>query len=101
MLVSGKSLALMLGSLLAVAATLIVLYVPTIGHADTTAKDDSSSDSKSQKDEYPYKVEFKKGASKFLEGDEITIDEIRGTSKEIKPGNKYRITGKYKLRSHP
>lgn len=52
------------------------------------------------KEEYPYVVQFEKGAGKFLDGDEITITEIRGTAKEIKPGNKYRIIGKYKLHSN-
>lgn len=50
--------------------------------------------------EFHYVVPFEKGASKFLDGDEITITEIRGTAKEFEPGNYYHIKGKYKLHSH-
>ncbi len=56
---------------------------------------------KSQDGEYPYQVQFEKGVSKFLDGDDITINEIRGTAKEITPGNNYQIKGRYKLHSHP
>lgn len=45
MLVSGKSLTIVLGSLL-VAATLTVLYVPTIGHAEQAAAENTESTEK-------------------------------------------------------
>ncbi|HEX4412131.1 MAG TPA: M56 family metallopeptidase, partial [Lacipirellulaceae bacterium] len=53
------------------------------------------------KSEFKYEVKFEKGVSKFLDGDDITIDEIRGNAKVIEPGNNYWIRGKYKLHSHP
>jgi beta-lactamase regulating signal transducer with metallopeptidase domain len=50
--------------------------------------------------EFPYTVRFQKGASRFLDGDQITVREIRGTSRAFEPGNIYRIKGTYTLASH-
>lgn len=47
----------------------------------------------------PYMIEFDQGATRFLDGDEITIEEIRGTAKTFEPGHIYRIKGTYKLAS--
>jgi len=50
--------------------------------------------------EFPYKVQFEQGATQFLAGDNISIDEIRGTSETFTPGNTYRIKGTYSLASN-
>ena len=47
----------------------------------------------------PYVVQFEQGATKFEEGDDISILEIRGTAKEFVPGHIYWIKGTYKLNS--
>jgi len=44
-------------------------------------------------------VRFDIGATRLLDGDSITIDEIRGTSEKISVGNIYVIKGSYKLAS--
>ncbi len=49
--------------------------------------------------EFPYAVRFESGAKRFLEGDEITILEVRGTSRTIEPGHLYCIKGRYTLNS--
>ncbi len=48
---------------------------------------------------FPYTVKFEQGATRFLEGDDITVDEIRGTAATFIPGNIYWIKGTYKLAS--
>ena len=48
----------------------------------------------------PYVVEFEQGATRFLDGDEIVIQEVRGTAKTFEPGHIFRIKGTYKLASH-
>jgi RNA polymerase sigma factor (sigma-70 family) len=50
--------------------------------------------------EFPYAVPFEQGATRFLEGDRITIIEIRGTAATFSPGNLYWIRGTYNLASH-
>jgi hypothetical protein len=50
--------------------------------------------------EFPHLVKFEQGATKFLDGDKITIEEIRGTSETFSPGNFYQVKGTYKLASH-
>ena len=50
--------------------------------------------------EFPYAVRFEQGATRFLNGDKITIVEVRGTADRFKPGNTYRIKGTYTLASH-
>ena len=62
----------------------------------STAKPD-----KLKTSEYPYKVRFEQGATRFLEGDNITILEVRGTAETFKPENTYLIKGTYRLASHP
>jgi hypothetical protein len=49
---------------------------------------------------FPYAVRFEQGASRFLDGDKITVLDIRGTAETFKPGNLYWIKGTYKLGSH-
>jgi beta-lactamase regulating signal transducer with metallopeptidase domain len=50
--------------------------------------------------EFPYAVRFEQGATRFLKGDKITIDEVRGTADRFKPGETCRIKGTYSLASH-
>jgi hypothetical protein len=50
--------------------------------------------------EFPYAVKFEQGATRFLNGDKITIVEVRGTAEKFAPGNIYWIKGKYRLASH-
>ncbi|HTU24511.1 MAG TPA: M56 family metallopeptidase [Pirellulales bacterium] len=66
--------------------------------AETTPKAPSSADL--SPGEFPHLVKFEQGASKFLDGDKITIEEVRGTAATMTPGNVYRIKGTYTLASH-
>ena len=50
--------------------------------------------------EFPFVVQFEQGATRFEPGDEITIEEVRGTAETFVPGNIYWIKGTYKLASH-
>jgi beta-lactamase regulating signal transducer with metallopeptidase domain len=50
--------------------------------------------------ELPYAVRFEQGATRFLNGDKITILEVRGTADTFAPGNIYWIKGTYTLASH-
>ena len=50
--------------------------------------------------EFPYAVQFEQGATRFLNGDKITILEVRGTADTFTPGNTYWIKGTYTLASH-
>jgi beta-lactamase regulating signal transducer with metallopeptidase domain len=109
MLISSKSFAIMLGSIL-VATTFIVLYVPTIGQAEESPKNsiESLSEKLAITDDpdklaaahLPYAVKFEPGVSRFKNGDNISILEVRGTSPTFEPGNVYQIKGKYTLGSN-
>lgn len=50
--------------------------------------------------EFPHVVPFEQGATRFADGDDIKISEIRGTAATFSPGNIYRIKGTYTLASH-
>ena len=47
----------------------------------------------------PYRVPFKLGSSVFAPGDNITITQVRGTSKRIEVGGTYSVEGTYTLNS--
>jgi beta-lactamase regulating signal transducer with metallopeptidase domain len=49
--------------------------------------------------EFPYAVGFDQGATRFLNGDKISIQEVRGTADMFTPGNIYWIKGTYTLAS--
>jgi beta-lactamase regulating signal transducer with metallopeptidase domain len=49
--------------------------------------------------EFPYVLHFEQGATRFLDGDDITIVEVRGTADTFTPGNIYWIKGTYSLAS--
>ena len=48
----------------------------------------------------PYVVRIEQGASRFSDGDNITVLEVRGTAETLMPGNFYWIKGTYSLGSH-
>src|ERR1017187_5540069 len=48
----------------------------------------------------PEVVPFQQGTTKFINGDRISITEVRGTEDAIRPGNIYCIKGTYTLASH-
>ena len=50
--------------------------------------------------DFPYAMTFEQGKTRFLDGDKITILEVRGTADTFSPGNSYRIRGTYSLASH-
>jgi hypothetical protein len=50
--------------------------------------------------EFPCALKFEQGATRFADGDKITILEVRGTADTFTPGNIYWIKGTYKLASH-
>jgi hypothetical protein len=50
-------------------------------------------------EDFPYVIEFEQGLSQYVGHDLITINEIRGTSKDMQSGI-CRISGTYKLDSH-
>ncbi len=47
----------------------------------------------------PFKVPFEPGSSAFAPGDNITIKEVRGTTKKIVVGGTYSVAGTYTLSS--
>lgn len=54
----------------------------------------------SAKSEFPHAVKFEQGATRFTNGDKITIVEVRGTADTFRPGDVYWIRGTYTLASH-
>src|SRR5262249_38423156 len=48
--------------------------------------------------DFPFVIDFYRGAVQFAEGDEIVIKEVRSTSKDLRSGI-CRITGTYNLAS--
>ena len=71
----------------------VVNAVPTTPVAATTT---TTADSLP----FPDVVPVEQGATRFLDGDRITITEVRGTADAITPGNIYCIKGTYTLASH-
>ena len=63
--------------------------------AVTAAKPD-----KAATPEFPHVVKFEQGATRFEDGDKISIVEVRGTAETFIPGNIYWIRGTYTLASH-
>ena len=112
MLISGKSLAVVMSGLL-LTTTLVVLNLPARGQAEESTTEVTKKRPVSDSDNAPTnlgfqtlgyqgfaEVPFVAGASHFLDGDTITIEKVRGTADTFKPGNIYWIKGIYKLRSH-
>ncbi|HET6881036.1 MAG TPA: carboxypeptidase-like regulatory domain-containing protein [Pirellulales bacterium] len=92
--------------LIALVAVLILPAFFRFANRDAAAEDEkekpapaSKAESPSQS-EFPHSVKFEQGATKFLDGDKITIVEVRGTAETFKPGEIYWIKGTYTLSSH-
>ncbi len=93
-----------------VVAALAILVLPSFVQTTKTeawaASKDETPATKSEKPdtsttpEFRYVVKFEQGATRFENGDKITVDEIRGTAETFIPGNIYWIKGTYKLASH-
>ena len=49
--------------------------------------------------DFPHAVPYELGDSEFAPGDSITIQELRGTTDDIRPGGTYCVTGAYTLNS--
>jgi hypothetical protein len=60
--------------------------------ADTTTAGSAAQD-------LPHVLPFEVGDSEFVPGDSITVQEITGTSKDIRVGGTYCVTGSYTLNS--
>ena len=89
----------------AVAALFGILIVPSFVQTTTAEAGAGSGGTAATSDnpttwEFPYSVRFEPGATRFLDGDEITITEVRGTADAFSPGNIYCIKGAYTLTSH-
>lgn len=69
------------------------------GPAEKAGAVQSEEETLSLAGEFPYAVQFEQGATRFEAGDEITIEEVRGTADTFQPGNIYWIKGTYKLTS--
>ncbi len=97
-------------SMAAIIAIAVFVLPSFVQSAPAKARDDSkpaarpavpaSSQQKLPESEFPYAVRFEQGATKFLNGDKITILEVRGTAETFTPGNLYWIKGAYTLASH-
>jgi beta-lactamase regulating signal transducer with metallopeptidase domain len=94
MLISGKSLGVVMGSML-LAATLVVLNLTTSTQAEAETLTTEGTESTEKKLEVPFVV----GASKFADGDSIAITKVEGTADEFEAGGTYWIEGTYKLAS--
>jgi hypothetical protein len=75
--------------LLRILLLLLATALPSL--ADTTTASDLQN--------FPQHVPYELGDSEFAPGDNIAIQEIRGTSDTIKPGETYCVTGTYTLSS--
>lgn len=97
--VSKKSLlAIILLALIA-----LPLWVQNVKTARAASKDEppaaAARNSDKPNSEFPHAVRFEQGATRFADGDKITILEVRGTAETFTPGNIYWIKGSYKLAS--
>ncbi|HEY1785973.1 MAG TPA: M56 family metallopeptidase, partial [Pirellulales bacterium] len=95
-------------SLLAVALLALLVWPSFFESTNTAARAESKDETPpataakpepSPASELPYVVSFQQGATRFGDGDEITILEVRGTADTIQSGNIYRVKGTYKLAS--
>jgi WD40 repeat protein len=64
-----------------------------------TRFDASSAASRVDSGPLSHRVPFELGATLLAGGDQITIDEVRGTADSMKAGNRYEIKGTYRLAS--
>ena len=73
--------------------------VPTGSNDETSRTPARKADTRATA-EFPHAVRFEQGATRFLNGDKITILEVRGTADTFCAENIYRIKGTYTLASH-
>jgi hypothetical protein len=72
---------------------------PSESSTPVSSKTDSTAFSKEEIRRFPYALDFRLGASKFREGDSITISGIRGTRPTFEVGGDYLVKGRYTLTS--
>jgi beta-lactamase regulating signal transducer with metallopeptidase domain len=90
----------------ALAFLVLPLFVQTATREARAVPSDEPSAQATQKpktpatSEFPYAVKFEQGATRFQDGDEITIVEVRGTADTFASGNLYLIKGTYTVASH-
>jgi hypothetical protein len=89
-----------LWSFLAISLLMPRLHLATSAHADElVTKPPSQPNQVNMQAAFPHVIDFKRGANRFEGRDNISITEVRGTAKSMKPGNIYWIKGKYTLAS--
>ena len=110
MLVSGKSLGVVMSGLL-LAATLVVLNLPTRGRRkELTTEGTEGTEKESERKSPPVAMDsvndffleavpFVVGASRFADGDRITITAVSGPTTTFAPGGTYWIDGTYTMAS--
>ncbi len=72
---------------------------PHLSDLTWTRPGSTSAASHNDSDALSHRVKFEIGATYLLDGDRITIDEVRGTADTFKAGNTYEIKGTYRLSS--
>jgi beta-lactamase regulating signal transducer with metallopeptidase domain len=88
------------------AALVLPSFVQTTNTAARAGSTDEGQPTAAQKpdtatsSEFPYVLKIEQGATRFLDGDKITIVEVRGTAETFTPGHIYWIKGTYTLASH-
>lgn len=93
-------------SMVVVALLALVVLPAFVQSEKTTARASANEDAPTTPDQkpnaadFPYTVKFEQGATRFLDGDNITILEVRGTAETFTPGKQYLVRGKYTLKSH-
>lgn len=78
----------------------IAAHQPASGTTAKTAANPVPEQKSPPAPDFPYVVKFQQGVTRFLDGDNITIVDIRGTAERFTPGNIYCIRGTYRLASH-
>jgi len=78
------------------AGGLLTLIVTPGSHGESKG---GPSASQSASCDFPHVVKFEQGATRFNDGDNIVITEIRGTAETFGSGNIYAIKGTYTLAS--
>lgn len=81
-------------------ALIALLVLPLFVAASTQPAQAQTKDESRTTSEFPCAVRFEQGTIRFLDGDQITLIEVRGTAETFSPGNLYWIKGKYTLASH-
>jgi len=91
---------LLIGAFAAGCSDLLQADIATDKKPTETAAASESHPRVARTSELPFDVPFERGETRFENGDQITILEVRGTAETMTPGNIYWIRGAYKLTSH-